>query len=109
MTNTQAQEKIQQLQAIEQNMQHLLKQRQQFQMQLLEVESAVEELKKTEKAYRIIGNIMVASDKPTLEKELTEKKDRIEIRVKSFEKQETALKEQAKTLREEVMKAMQTK
>lgn len=109
MTNAQTQEKIQQLQAIEQNMQHLLKQRQQFQMQLLEVESALEELKKTEKAYRIIGNIMVASEKPALEKELQEKKDRIEIRIKSFEKQETALKEQAKALREEIMKAMQQK
>ncbi len=107
MTNTQTQEKIQQLQAIEQNMQHLLKQRQQFQMQLLEVESALEELKKTDKAYRIIGNIMVASEKSDLEKELTEKKDRIGIRVKSFEKQETSLKDQAKALREEIMKAMQ--
>ena len=107
MTNTQTQEKIQQLQAIEQNMQHLLKQRQQFQMQLLEVESALEELKKTDKAYRIIGNIMVASEKSALEKELTEKKDRVGIRVKSFEKQETSLKDQAKALREEIMKAMQ--
>ena len=84
-----------------------VKQRQQFQMQLLEVESALEELKKTDKAYRIIGNIMVASEKPALEKELQEKKDRIEIRVKSFEKQETLLKDQAKALREEIMKAMQ--
>ena len=107
MTNTQTQENIQQLQAIEQNMQHLLKQRQQFQMQLLEVESALEELKKTDKAYRIIGNIMVASEKADLEKELTEKKDRVGIRVKSFEKQETSLKDQAKALREEIMKAMQ--
>ena len=107
MTNVQTQEKIQQLQAIEQNMQHLLKQRQQFQMQLLEVESALEELRKTDKAYRIIGNIMVASEKSDLEKELTEKKDRVGIRVKSFEKQETSLKDQAKALREEIMKAMQ--
>ena len=104
-----AQEKIQQLQTIEQNMQHLLKQRQQFQMQLMEVDSAVEELKKTEKAYRIIGNIMVLSEKSALEKELTEKKERMELRVKSVEKQENALKEQAKTLREEVMKTMQSK
>lgn len=104
-----AQEKIQQLQTIEQNMQHLLKQRQQFQMQQMEVESALEELKKTEKAYRIIGNIMVLSEKSSLEKELTEKKERMELRVKSVEKQENNLKEQAKTLREEVMKSMQNK
>ena len=104
-----AQEKIQQLQSMEQNMQHLLKQRQQFQMQLMEVDSAIEELKKTDKAYRIIGNIMVLSDKDTLLKELAEKKERMELRVKSVEKQENALKERAKTLREEVMKSMQSK
>ena len=42
------QEKLQQLQSIEQNMLHLLQQRQQFQMQEMELESALEELKKTE-------------------------------------------------------------
>ncbi len=103
-----AQEKIQQLQGLEQNMQHLLKQRQQFQMQLMEVDSALEELKKTEKAYRIIGNIMVLSEKDGLQKELAEKKERAELRMKSVEKQETTVKEQAKALREEIMKAMQT-
>ena len=71
MPNAHAQEKIQHLQHLEQNMQHLLKQRQQFQMQLMEIDSAADELKKTEKAYRIIGNIMVLSDKATLDKEVT--------------------------------------
>ena len=104
-----SQEKIQQLQSIEQNMQHFLKQRQQFQVQLMEVESALEEVRKTEKAYKIIGNIMVVSEKNTLEKDLTEKKERLEVRIKSFEKQENSLKEQAKTLREEIMKSMQAK
>lgn len=103
------QEKIQQLQGIEQNMQHFLKQRQQFQMQLLEIESALEELRKTEKAYKIIGNIMVATEKGALEKDLQEKKERVELRIKSFEKQETVLKDQAKNLREEIVKTIQNK
>ena len=101
------QEKIQQLQGIEQNLQQLLKQRQQFQVQKMEIESAQEELKKTDKAYRIVSNIMVAADKASLEKELAEKKERVELRIKSVEKQENVFKEQAKTLREEIMKAMQ--
>jgi len=75
----------------------------------MEVESALEELKKTEKAYKIIGNIMVASEKGSLEKDLTEKKDRVSLRIKSFENQETKLKDQAKKLREEVMKEMPKK
>lgn len=102
-------EKIQQLQGIEQNLQNLMKQRQQFQVQKMEIESAQEELKKTDTAYRIIGNIMVAAEKAPLEKELAEKKERVELRIKSVEKQENALKEQAKALREEIMKAMQKK
>ena len=105
MTNSQ--EKIQQLQTIEQSMQHLLKQRQQFQMHLMEVDSALDELQKTEKAYRIIGSIMILSEKSSLEKELAEKKERLELRVKSVEKQETSLKDQAKTVRQEIMQAMQ--
>jgi len=107
MTNVQ--EKINQLQLIEQNMQHLLQQRQQFQMQLMEVESALDELKKTDKAYRIIGNIMVASEASSIEKDLGEKKERVSLRIKSVEKQEGKLKEQAKMLREEVMKLMPKK
>lgn len=105
MTNVQ--EKINQLQTIEQNLQHLLQQRQQFQMQLMEVESAQEEIQKTEKVYKIIGNIMVATEKSSLDKDLSEKKERVALRMKSIEKQETKLKEQAKTLREEVMQNMQ--
>jgi prefoldin beta subunit len=104
-----AQEKINQLQSIEQNMQHLLQQRQQFQMQLMEVESALDELQKTDIAYKIIGNIMVASEKGTLEKDLGNKKERMGLRIKSVEKQEEKLKEQAKKLREEVMTSMQKK
>ncbi len=103
------QEKIQQLQNIEQNLQQMLKQRQQLQVQQMEISSAQEELKKTDIAYRIISNIMVAAEKSALEKELSEKKERIELRIKSVEKQENALKEQAKTLREDIMKAMQKK
>ncbi len=106
---TDVQEKINQLQAIEQNLQHLLQQRQQFQMQLMEIESAQEELRKTEKAYKIIGNIMVVAEKSALEKDLSEKNERVALRMKSIEKQETKLKEQAKTLREEVMQTMQKK
>lgn len=101
------QEQIQQLQNIEQNMQHLLKQKQQFHLQLMEIESALDELKKTEKAYKIIGNIMVAVEKAPLDKELLDKKERIGLRIKSIEKQESIFKEQAKSLREEIVKTMQ--
>ncbi len=96
-------EKINQLQLIEQNLQQLLSQKQQFQGQLVEIESAAEELVKTEDAYKIVGNIMVKVSKADLEKELNEKKEKVEVRMRSFEKQEKALKTKADYLRKEVM------
>lgn len=100
------QEKINQVQNIEQNLQHLLSQRQQFQLQLTEVESALTELDKTEKAYKIVGNIMVAAEKPVLKSELEERKKRLELRTGSIEKQEEKLRSRAESLRKEVMEAM---
>jgi len=100
-------EKINQLQILEQNLQQLLSQKQQFQGQLVEIESALEELGKTEDAYKIVGNIMVKMPKPDLEKELNDKKEKVDIRMKSIEKQEKAIKTKAESLRKEVMDEME--
>ncbi|MBI4453809.1 prefoldin subunit beta [Candidatus Woesearchaeota archaeon] len=102
-------EKLAQLQMIEQNLQQLLSQKQQFNGQMVEIESALEELEKTEDAYKIVGNVMVKVSKSDLNKELTEKKERTEIRIKSIEKQEDKLKEKAESLRAEVMEDMNKK
>ncbi len=99
-------EKIQQLQMIEQSMQQFLMQRQQFQGQLLELNSALSELEKTDKSYKIVGNIMVATDKESLKKDLDEKKATVEIRIKTLEKQEAQMKEKAQAMQKEVMENM---
>ena len=99
-------EKINQLQNLEQNINSLIAQKQQFQAQNLEVENALQQLKDTEKVFRIIGNIMVASSKEKAKKELNEKKEIIDLRLKTFEKQEEKLRDQANQLQQEVMKEM---
>lgn len=99
-------EKIQQLTMIEQTMQQYLQQKQQIQAQLMEFESALEELGKTEKAYKIVGNIMVSTEKDVLKKDLEEKKNIFDVRLKAVEAQENNLKEKAKKLREEAMNEM---
>lgn len=103
------QEKIGKLQMFEQNMQNFLMQKQQFQGQLLEIDSAIKELKDAKVAYKIVGNIMVNSNKDELEKELKEKKERIELRIKTLEKQEAQIKEKASSIQAEVMKEMEKK
>jgi prefoldin beta subunit len=100
------QQKIQQMQLLEQNMQNFMQQKQQFQSQLIEINSAIDELEKSEEAYKIIGNVMVLSKKEDLKKDLNSKKDMVELRIKTIEKQEAELKEKAKKLQGEVLSEM---
>lgn len=98
--------KIRQLQMMEQAMQQLLVQKQTFQMQLMETESALKELNGSGEAYKIIGNIMVLTKKEELEKELNEKKETVELRISSLEKQETKTRERAASLQKEIVSTM---
>ena len=97
-------QKISQLQMFEQSLQSFLGQKQQFQMQLVEVDSALNELDNTEKAYKIIGNIMVETDKNELKSDLQSKKEMFELRIKTMEKQETQVREKASKLQSEILK-----
>jgi len=99
------QEKIQQLQILEQNLQNLLMQKQAFQFELNETENALTEVKKTkEDVYKMIGQVLLKASKSEIEKELQQKNDILNLRTKSIEKQETQLKEEVENIRKEVMK-----
>ena len=104
--SSETEKKIQELQMIEQRVHNLLMQKQQFQGQLMETEAALTEMAKSKETYKIIGNIMVKTDKAELKKELEQKKDTFSLRVKTIEKQENSIKEQAKKMQEDVMKEM---
>tara|TARA_Y100000310_G_C20560804_1_gene752973 strand:- start:958 stop:1188 length:231 start_codon:yes stop_codon:yes gene_type:complete len=75
-------------------------------MQKTEIESALKELENVSEGYKMVGNIMVMSKKDDLKKDLDSKKEIIDLRVTSLEKQETQLKEKASKLQEEVLKEM---
>lgn len=86
---------------LEQNMQNLLLQKQAFQMELAETDSALEELKNSgEEVFKIIGQLMIKSEKPKLVEELENKKRILELRLKSFEKQEKIFDDKIENLRE---------
>jgi len=109
MVSKDAEKKIEQLQLYEQNLQNFLAQRQQFQIHLIEIESALRELESTDKAYKLVGNIMVSSKKEDLKKELSSRKETTELRIKTLEKQESQIKEKASKLRTEVMELIKGK
>ncbi len=96
-------QKISQLQMFEQSLQSFLGQKQQFQVQLVEVDSALNELDNTEKAYKIVGNIMVETDKNELKADLQSKKEMLELRIKTMEKQEAQVRERASKLQSEIL------
>lgn len=103
--NQETQEKIQKLQIFEQNLQNFLLQKQAFQFELSETENALEELKKTEEdVYKLIGQVMLKTSKSEIEKELSQKKDILTLRIKAIEKQESNFKEEIDKIREEVIK-----
>ena len=104
--NKETEEKIGKMQLLEQNMQNFLMQKQQFQSQLIELNSALEELDKSETSYKIVGNIMVRSNKDDLKKDIESKKEMAELRISSIEKQENELKEKAQSLQKEVLSEM---
>lgn len=104
------QNKIQELQVLEQNLQNFMLQKQTFQAQLSEIENALNELSKTKKqTYKIIGPIMVSSSKEELEADLNNKKDILNLRIKNLEKQENLLREKATKLQSEVIKNLEKK
>jgi|SRR3989344_197834 len=96
---------IQELQLFEQNLQGLSMQKQAFLMELTEVENALSEIKdNNEPIFKVIGQIMVKTDKKKIEKELKEKKDLINLRIKSIERQENLLNQNVDKIKTELMK-----
>jgi prefoldin beta subunit len=99
------QEKIQELQAHEQNLHGLLMQKQAFQMELTETENALGEISKTEgDVFKMVGQIMIKSDKTKVEEDLKKKQELLSLRLKSIDEQESGMSKQAEELRAEVMK-----
>src|SRR3989339_2077659 len=103
--DNQTEEQISRLQLLEQNMQAFTAQKQNFQAHLFEVENAINELEVSNgQAFKIVGAIMIASDSEKLKKDLKEKREVLELRIKNIEKQEKSVKEKAEKLQDEVVK-----
>ena len=85
-------------------MHNILLQKQAFQMELSETQSALNEVRGSkDDVYKIIGQMMVKSDKKNIIEELSNKEKIIELRLSSIEKQENSLMEKIEKLREEAI------
>ncbi|NIM47376.1 MAG: prefoldin subunit beta [Candidatus Aenigmarchaeota archaeon] len=97
-----AQKILIELQTFQQQMQTVLIQKEGLNMQNMEIDKALEELNKTkhDDVYKAVGPILIKSTKNELSKELSEKKETIELRLKSLQKQENRVKERLKESQE---------
>ena len=103
------QRSIQELQMLEQNFQQLLMQKQAFRFELNETDAAVEELAKAEgDVFRIVGNqIIIKTTKDKLDKEMAHKKELLELRMKSMDKQEEEFSKRIEAIRADIIKKIQ--
>ncbi|MDP3917118.1 MAG: prefoldin subunit beta [Nanoarchaeota archaeon] len=101
------QEDISQLQGIEQNLRGIEMQKQNMQMQLLESENSIKELKDySGKPFRIIGPVMIESNKDELVKDLGDKIELLKIRLESMEKQEKSFRQQFEDIQAKLIASM---
>ena len=98
--------KIQEMQFLEQNLQNLLFQKQAFQMELSETQAALKELEKSgDEVFKIIGQLMIKTDKSKIKDELFNKEKVLSLRTKTIEKQENSLTKELEKLREELIES----
>ena len=80
---------VQRMQILEQNMQNILMQKQAFQMELSETQASLKELEKSnDEVFKIVGQLMIKSEKPKIKEELENKQKIIELRINTLDKQE---------------------
>ncbi|MFQ6009836.1 MAG: prefoldin subunit beta [Candidatus Aenigmatarchaeota archaeon] len=104
-----AQQMLMQLQAFRQQLQALALQKESLQIQKLENEKALEELGKTkqgEDVFRAVGPILIKSSKKKMEKELKERNESIDLRLKTFEKQEAAVNQRVMELQKKLQQML---
>tara|TARA_Y100000310_G_scaffold343131_1_gene449372 strand:+ start:8346 stop:8663 length:318 start_codon:yes stop_codon:yes gene_type:complete len=101
-----SEENMMQMQLIQQNLQHLVVQKQQLQRSLAETESALKEIESTSRAYKVLGGIMVAVDKEEMKRELSEKQETFSLRIKTLNSQEEMLKKKTEDLQQHLTKEM---
>ncbi len=96
--------KFQELQLLQQNLQAVVMEEQILRQNLVELEDAISELETSEgKVFKLIGEIFVEKNKEDLLNELNNKKELLEIKLESLEKQKKKLQENLEKLQKELM------
>jgi len=101
----QADEILNMAQTYQQQIQVVMTQKAALTLELNEIKKAIEELERTKQGdvFKISGPILIRVDAKDLKKELDDKKELINLRIKTLEKQENKLKEKIEELRNKLL------
>jgi len=97
--------KVQEIQFLEQSLQSILFQKQAFQMELSESKDALKELEASkDDVFKVVGQIMIKSDKSKMKEEISNKVKIFELRMKNLEEQEAAISDRMEKMRDSNLK-----
>lgn len=105
----QIQNQLAQLQQIQQQAQALAAQKNQVELTLKETDLAYEELEKLDEdavVYRTIGDLFVKSERDKTMEYLKEKKDTLDLRLQTLNRQEERIQKRFEQLQEQLKQAM---
>lgn len=100
---------LQRLQQLQDQLQAIILRKQQWQLKLAELENAIKELENAKEdvpVFKIVGSIMILSDKNSLLNELKEEKELTEARISTLDKQERLLRKQLEDLQKRINQAL---
>jgi prefoldin beta subunit len=98
-------EQVSRLQQLQQNLQAIMMQKQQLEVETVETDRALEELKKAgpdDTVYKNAGSVLIKAKKEDMIKELEEKKELSNTRVMVLGKQEARVKENLKEVENKI-------
>jgi len=96
--------KIQEMQILEQSLQNLLMQKQAFQMELTETQSALREIEKSgDEIFKVVGQLMIKTEKSAVKDELANKEKILNLRIKTLEKQEDTFSKKLEEIRKQML------
>ena len=101
----QIQNQLAQLQQLQQQAQAVMTQKAQIEGLIRETEAALKELEKSPDdaiIYKSVGELLFKSEKPKLQEELKERKDMMDIRLKTMAKQEERIQGRFNQLQEQL-------
>ncbi|MDO5846104.1 MAG: prefoldin subunit beta [Methanocorpusculum sp.] len=105
----QIQQQLGMFQQIQQQLQQVTSQKMQYEMTLRETKRAIEELAAVADGAAVfssVGSIMMQKDKETIQTELSDKADSLELRINSLDKQEKAMSAKAAQLQKQIQEAI---